>query len=236
MTEKGFKIAWPVLELREVTKLHVTPAETITALDRVDLKLNRGELIAIMGSSGSGKSTLLNVAGGLDMPSSGKVFVHGSELGKMDEAARAALRRRKIGYVFQDYNLIPTLSLGENIALPLELDGMNEKRALAMARQAMADLGVENIFTRFPGEVSRGQAQRAAIARALVSEDRLLLADEPTGALDSNSAEEVMRVLRRRIDSGATGLLVTHEMRFAGWADRVIYLKDGRIVDSSEAM
>lgn len=235
-TDKGYNVAWPVLELRNVTKIHKTGSEDVVALSDADLKLNRGELVAVMGPSGSGKSTLLNVAGGLDTPTSGKVLIHGTDLGKMDDAARSATRRRRIGYVFQDYNLLPTLTLAENVALPLELDGRKENVARAAALSAMADLGIDDLADRFPGEVSRGQAQRAAIARAFVSKDRLLLADEPTGALDSNTAEDVMRLLRTRVDAGATGLLVTHETRFAGWADRVIFLKDGKISETSEEM
>lgn len=224
----------PVLELRDVTKIHVTVSEKVVALEGANVTLQRGELVAVMGPSGAGKSTLLNVAGGLDSPTSGTVLVHGRALGSMTEAERARTRRQSIGYVFQDFNLLPTLTLAENVALPLELDGTAEKGARESAVRALTDLGIENLADRFPGEVSRGQAQRAAIARAFVTDERLLLADEPTGALDSNTAEDVMRLLRTRVNAGATGLLVTHETRFAGWADRVIFLKDGIITNAGE--
>lgn len=224
----------PVLELRDVTKIHVTGSEEVVALAGANLSLNRGELVAVMGPSGAGKSTLLNVAGGLDTPTAGAVLVHGTELGAMTEAERAKTRRQNIGYVFQDFNLLPTLTLAENVALPLELDGAPEKEARESATRALTELGIDNLADRFPGEVSRGQAQRAAIARAFVTDERLLLADEPTGALDSNTAEDVMRLLRTRVNAGATGLLVTHETRFAGWADRVIFLKDGVITNAGE--
>lgn len=214
-------------------KTHDSGAQKVVALDHVDFTLERGELVAIMGPSGSGKSTLLNMAGGLDSPDSGDVIVNGQNLVSMSVADRAEVRRTQIGYVFQDYNLIPTLTVAENVSLPLELDGVKESVAREQALKGLAELGLESLADRFPAEVSRGQAQRTAIARALLGEGRLLLADEPTGALDSNSSEEVMVLLRDRVDHGATGIIVTHESRYAGWADRVVFLRDGAIVDST---
>ncbi|AZQ77415.1 ABC transporter ATP-binding protein [Flaviflexus ciconiae] len=221
------------LQLVDVLKTHDSGAQKVVALDRVDFTLERGELVAIMGPSGSGKSTLLNMAGGLDSPDSGDVIVNGQNLVTMSVADRAEVRRTQIGYVFQDYNLIPTLTVAENVSLPLELDGVKEAVAREQALKGLAELGLESLADRFPAEVSRGQAQRTAIARALLGEGRLLLADEPTGALDSNSSEEVMMLLRDRVDHGATGIIVTHESRYAGWADRVVFLRDGAIVDST---
>lgn len=221
------------LQLVDVLKTHDSGAQKVVALDRVDFTLERGELVAIMGPSGSGKSTLLNMAGGLDSPDSGDVIVNGQNLVTMSVADRAEVRRTQIGYVFQDYNLIPTLTVAENVSLPLELDGVKESVAREQALKGLAELGLESLADRFPAEVSRGQAQRTAIARALLGEGRLLLADEPTGALDSNSSEEVMVLLRDRVDHGATGIIVTHESRYAGWADRVVFLRDGAIVDST---
>lgn len=221
------------LQLVDVLKTHDSGAQKVVALDRVDFTLERGELVAIMGRSGSGKSTLLNMAGGLDSPDSGDVIVNGQNLVTMSVADRAEVRRTQIGYVFQDYNLIPTLTVAENVSLPLELDGVKEAVAREQALKGLAELGLESLADRFPAEVSRGQAQRTAIARALLGEGRLLLADEPTGALDSNSSEEVMMLLRDRVDHGATGIIVTHESRYAGWADRVVFLRDGAIVDST---
>lgn len=221
------------LQLVDVLKTHDSGAQKVVALDRVDFTLERGELVAIMGRSGSGKSTLLNMAGGLDSPDSGDVIVNGQNLVTMSVADRAEVRRTQIGYVFQDYNLIPTLTVAENVSLPLELDGVKEAVAREQALKGLAELGLESLADRFPAEVSRGQAQRTAIARALLGDGRLLLADEPTGALDSNSSEEVMMLLRDRVDHGATGIIVTHESRYAGWADRVVFLRDGAIVDST---
>lgn len=220
-----------VVEFRDVVREHATGAETIVALDHASFVINRGELVAIMGPSGSGKSTLLNLAGGLDTPTSGQVLIDNVDIAAMSAAERAVVRRRRVGYVFQDYNLVPTLTLVENVALPLELDGVKEAAAREAGLAAMAELGLESLADRFPGEVSRGQAQRASIARAFVGENRILMADEPTGALDSQAGEEVMRILRSRVDAGSTGIVVTHESRFAGWADRVIFLRDGAVTE-----
>src|SRR5699024_2150664 len=191
-----------------------------------------GELVAVMGPSGSGKSTLLHLAGGLDTPTSGTVTLAGDEISAMNPTARAGLRRRRIGYVFQDLNLIPALTAAENVALPRELDGLAVRKARKEALAALDQVGIAELADRFPEEMSGGQQQRAAIARALVGPRRLVLADEPTGALDSVTGEAVMRILRARIDAGAAGLLVTHEPRFAAWADRTVFLRDGHLVDA----
>ena len=223
-----------VLQMQGVLKTHQSGMQKVVALDHLDLTLRKGELVAVMGPSGSGKSTLLNMAGGLDSPDSGSVLVHGVDIVGLSQEKRAEVRRTQIGYVFQDYNLIPTLTIAENVGLPLELDGAGEERAREQAMAGLSELGLETLADRFPAEVSRGQAQRAAIARALIGEGRLLLADEPTGALDSGSSEDVMGLLRDRVDRGATGIIVTHESRYAGWADRVVFIRDGAIVDSTE--
>jgi len=186
-----------------------------------------------MGPSGSGKSTLLHIAGGLDSPTAGQVLVEGRDLAALSAAQVAAVRRRSVGYVFQDLNLLPSLSALENVALPLELDGVRGGMARTAARAALDEVGVGALAGRFPDELSGGQQQRVAIARALVGPRRLLLADEPTGALDSTTGEEVLRVLRARCEAGAAGVLVTHEARHAAWADRVVFLRDGVVVDQS---
>ena len=222
-----------VLELRAVTRVHGSGAAQVHALREVSLVVRPGELVAVMGPSGSGKSTLLTIAGGLDAPTSGEVYVEGQPLSRMSAGEVAALRRRSLGYVFQDLNLIPALTAAENVMLPLELDGVRARPARAAARAAMDEVGVAELADRFPDEMSGGQQQRVAIARALVGDRRLVLADEPTGALDSETGEAVLRVLRARVDAGAAGLLVTHEARHAAWADRVVFVRDGVIVDTT---
>ena len=203
------------------------------ALDDVSLSVTAGELVAVMGPSGSGKSTLLNLAGGLDSPTSGDIFVEGTFLGGLTRAALAQVRRRSIGYVFQSLNLIPSLTAIENVMLPRELDGTPTRRARRDALRALTEVGLTELADRFPDDMSGGQQQRVAIARALVGDRRLVLADEPTGALDSQTGEDVLRLLRARCDAGAAGVLVTHDARHAGWADRVVFLRDGAIVDET---
>ncbi len=223
----------PVLELRAVTRVHGAGAAEVHALRAVSLQVAVGELVAVMGPSGSGKSTLLTLAGGLDSPTSGTVLVEGTELGTLSRGALAGLRRRSIGYVFQDFNLVPALTAAENVALPRELDGDSSRAARRLATAALDEVGIRELADRFPDDMSGGQQQRVAIARALVGERRLVLADEPTGALDSETGEAVLRLLRQRCDAGASGVLVTHEARHAGWADRVIFLRDGVVVDET---
>ena len=222
-----------MLELRSVHRTHGSGEAAVHALRGVSLTVRPGELVAVMGPSGSGKSTLLNLAGGLDSPSSGEVCVDGQVLGALNRQALAGLRRRRIGYVFQDLNLLRSLTAAENIALPLELDGVGVRKARRLALAALAEVELEGFPQRFPDEMSGGQQQRVAIARALVGDRRLILADEPTGALDSHTGEAVLRLLRSKVDGGAAGVLVTHEARHAAWADRVVFLRDGVVVDTS---
>jgi putative ABC transport system ATP-binding protein len=223
----------PVLELRNVSRTHGKGDTAVHALRGVSLAVEPGELVAVMGPSGSGKSTLLHLAGGLDSPTDGQVLVEQTVLGGLSRAQVAALRRRSIGYVFQDFNLIPALTAAENVALPRELDGVSARKARKQAIEALDEVGIAELADRFPDDMSGGQQQRVAIARALVGERRLVLADEPTGALDSETGEQVLRLLRARIDAGAAGLLVTHEARHAAWADRVVFLRDGVTVDDT---
>lgn len=219
------------LEFRGVSCTFGKDVTEVKALDNVSFTLNPGELVAVMGPSGSGKSTLLNVGGLLQKPTSGEVLINGVESSQLSQKQAAQLRRDFIGVVFQRYNLISTFSVGENIALPLELAGEKYQEVRPQIEQALAEVGLDGMIDRFPEEISGGQAQRVAIARALIGNRGLLLADEPTGALDTSTSDEVIKILRSRIDGGAAGLLVTHEPRFAGWADRVIYLRDGRITE-----
>ncbi|MEH1028864.1 ABC transporter ATP-binding protein [Micromonospora profundi] len=222
-----------MLELRAVHRTHGTGPAAVHALRGVSLVVRPGELVAVMGPSGSGKSTLLALAGGLDRPTQGDVRVEGQRLGALDPRGLAQLRRRRIGYIFQQLNLLGSLSALENVALPLELDGVGGRKARTAALAALAEVGLPALADRFPDQLSGGQQQRVAIARALVGERRLVLADEPTGALDSQTGEAVLHLLRRRVDAGAAGILVTHEARHAGWADRVVFLRDGVLVDTT---
>ncbi|HEX5543745.1 MAG TPA: ABC transporter ATP-binding protein [Micromonospora sp.] len=222
-----------VLELRQVHRTHGDGEAAVHALRGVSLVVRPGELVAVMGPSGSGKSTLLNLAGGLDSPSQGEALVEGQHLGSLNRRQLARLRRRSIGYVFQDFNLLASLTAVENVALPLELDGVGVRAARRLALAALAEVELADLGPRFPDEMSGGQQQRVAIARALVGDRRLVLADEPTGALDSQTGEAVLRLLRARVDAGAAGVLVTHEARHAAWADRVVFLRDGVMVDTS---
>ncbi|MFE5866295.1 ABC transporter ATP-binding protein [Streptomyces virginiae] len=223
----------PVLQLDQLVRTHGSGATEVHALRGINLSVFPGELVAVMGPSGSGKSTLLTLAGGLDTPSSGRVIVEGTDITTASRKQLAALRRRSIGYVFQDYNLIPALTAAENVALPRELDGISARKARASAVAALEEMGLGQLADRFPDEMSGGQQQRVAIARALVGDRRLVLADEPTGALDSETGESVLALLRARCDAGAAGILVTHEPRFAAWADRVVFLRDGSVVDET---
>jgi putative ABC transport system ATP-binding protein len=222
-----------VLVLRAVTRSHGTGETLVHALNGVSLTVHPGEFVAVMGPSGSGKSTLLNIAGGLDRPTAGEVHVEGTALTGLSRAGLARLRRRSIGYVFQSLNLLASLTALENVMLPLEQDGVGTRRARRDAAGALASVGLDGLDGRFPHEMSGGQQQRVAIARALVGPRRLLLADEPTGALDSRTGEAVLRLLRDRVDDGAAAVLVTHDSRHAAWADRVIYLRDGAIADTA---
>jgi putative ABC transport system ATP-binding protein len=224
-----------VLELRGVTRIHGKGAAEVHALRGVDLTVTGGELVAVMGPSGSGKSTLLSLAGGLDSPTGGEVLIEGTPLTSRNKAQLAAIRRRSVGYVFQDYNLIPALTAAENVALPRELDGMSARKARAEALAALEEVGLRAEADRFPDEMSGGQQQRVAIARALIGDRRLVLTDEPTGALDTETGEAVLKLLRKRCDEGAAGVLVTHEARHAAWADRIVFIRDGLIVDESAA-
>jgi len=226
-------ISNPILSLDNVSRLHGHGETAVRALDRVSLTVHAGELVAVMGPSGSGKSTLLNLAGGLDQPTSGRVVLEGADVAGMSMASLAALRRRSVGFVFQDFNLIPSLTAAENVALPLELDGQRVRKARLIALDSLEAVGIPELADRYPEHMSGGQQQRVAIARALVGKRRLVLADEPTGALDSHTGEAVLRVLRARCDAGASGLLVTHEARHAAWADQVVFLRDGVLVDST---
>lgn len=224
-----------VLSLDEVGRTYVQGKQLVRALGPLSLEVGPGEFVAIMGPSGSGKSTLLTLAGALDRPTEGRVSVLGTDLAGLDSGAAAEMRRRVIGFVFQDLNLLPGLTALENVTLPLELDGVPLKQARAEAEEALAGVRMAGFAGRFPDDLSGGEQQRVAVARAFVGSRTLLLADEPTGALDSVTGELVMRLLRSHCDRGRTVVLVTHDSSHAAWADRVVFLADGRIVDQARS-
>jgi putative ABC transport system ATP-binding protein len=220
-----------LLELRDISKSYGEGASEVHALDDVQLSVEGGQLVAVMGPSGSGKSTLLTIAGSLEEPTSGEVRIADASLSRMSRNDKARLRRRNVGYVFQDFNLLPGLTAVENVALPLELDGIPARKAHQAGLAALDGLGLVDRARSYPDQLSGGERQRVAIARAVVGERHLLLADEPSGALDSTNGEAVMAMIRDACERGVAAVIVTHDAHLASWADRVIFLRDGRIVD-----
>lgn len=227
----------PALEFIDVVKTFGAGSTEVKALGGVSLTVAAGEFVALMGPSGCGKSTLLHLAGGMEEPSAGRVRVAGREVGDLDLAARAALRRCSVGFVFQRLNLLASLTALENVMLPLELEGVGSKAAHVAAREALAAVGLTQQLDRYPDDFSGGQQQRIAIARAVVGERRLLLADEPTGALDTITGDSVIELLAGLpARTGAAVVLVTHEPRFSSWADRVVFMRDGVVVDQTASL
>ncbi len=223
-----------MLELRQVSKVYGRGATEVHALAGVSLSVDAGAMVAVMGPSGSGKSSLLTIAGSLEEPTEGEVLIGGAALSGMSRNAKARLRRRTVGYVFQDFNLLPGLTAAENVTLPLELDGLPARRARAAGLAALERLGLAGQASRYPDELSGGERQRVAIARATVGERRLLLADEPSGALDSGNAQAVMRLAHEACKNGGmAAVVVTHDAQLASWADRVVFLRDGRVTDQT---
>lgn len=223
-----------LLELRHVSRTYPGP-ETVTALHDVSLAVRPGQLVTIMGPSGSGKSTLLSLAGGLETPTEGTVLLSGRELAELSARQLAEVRRREVAFVFQQYNLVPLLTVIENVALPLELDGWSAPRCEAAGREALESVGLADVANAYPEHLSGGQQQRVAIARAIAGEPRVILADEPTAALDSVAGESVMQLIRARVDAGAAAIVATHDARLAALADTVLYLSDGRLLDGVAA-
>jgi putative ABC transport system ATP-binding protein len=218
-----------VLLIDQARRVYGSGHVSVTALDNVSLRVRAGEFVALMGPSGSGKSTLLRLAGGLERPTSGRVLLAGRDLALLDEPGLAQARRRQVGFVFQEANLLPSLTAAENVAIALELDGVRPKAAMAGASGLLESLGLGPAGGRFPAQLSGGEQQRVAIARAVAGGRSLLLADEPTGALDALTGETVMNVLHQRCATGCAVVLATHNVRHAAWADRVVFLADGRI-------
>lgn len=223
-----------IISTQNLTKIFGSGPTAVTALDHVNLSVNAGEFVAIMGPSGCGKSTLLHLIGGLDRPSSGKVMIEGISIAEMDDDRITELRRRKIGFVFQFFNLIPVLNALENAALPITLDGIKPTEAQKKGAEWLARFGLADRLSSRPDQLSGGQQQRVAIARALAAEPSLILADEPTGNLDTRSGEEIASLLRDVARKyGRTVVMVTHDPRIAAYADRIVFLKDGKIVDET---
>jgi putative ABC transport system ATP-binding protein len=222
-----------MLELRQVSKKYGLGANEVDAVSDIELTVERGSLVAIMGPSGSGKSTLLTIAGSLEEPTTGEVVIDGARLSGMSRNDRARLRRRTVGYVFQDFNLLAGLTAVENVSLPLELDGISQKKARTQGMSALEELGLVDRAERYPDELSGGERQRVAIARAVVGKRSLLLADEPSGALDSTNGEAVMRMILAACHGGVAAVVVTHDAKLASWADRVVFLRDGKAVDET---
>jgi putative ABC transport system ATP-binding protein len=224
-----------VLDIVNLRKEYRTGRETVCALGGVSLTVAQGEFVAIMGSSGSGKSTLLHLTGGLDQPTGGQVVVEGRDLAALGDRGRTLFRRRRLGFIFQAYNLLPTLSAVENVALPALIDGFAGAAQAGRAEDLLRQVDLGHRFTHRPQAMSGGEQQRVAVARAMMNDPALILADEPTGNLDSRHAESIWRLLRRLCrEDGRTVVAVTHEAAGATFADRVIFLKDGSLVGSVE--
>jgi putative ABC transport system ATP-binding protein len=222
-----------ILQVENLTKMYGSGPAAVTALDHVNLSIEAGEFVAIMGSSGSGKSTLLHLLGGLDRPTEGRVLLEGTDIATLDDTKLTVLRRKKIGFVFQFFNLIPVLTAQENVALPLTLDG-GHPDAGERARAWLERVGLGRRLSNRPSQLSGGEQQRVALARALITDPALVLADEPTGNLDSRGADDIMGLLRRSVDEwGRTVVMVTHDARMAAYAGRIIFVKDGSIVDDT---
>ena len=218
-----------ILQTRDLKKYYGSGDTQVKALDGVDLSIQQGEFVAIVGTSGSGKSTLLHMLGGLDRPTSGTVTVDGKDIFALKDEALTIFRRRKVGFVFQSYNLVPVLSVWENIVLPVELDGRNVDEAYV--QEVITTLGLEKKLQNLPGQLSGGQQQRVAIARALATKPAILLADEPTGNLDSRTSQDVLGLMKVTGQKFAqTMVMITHNEEIAQMADRIVRIEDGRIV------
>jgi putative ABC transport system ATP-binding protein len=223
-----------IIEVNQLSKIYGSGDTAVKALDGVSLSIAAGQLVAVMGPSGCGKSTLLHLIGGLDQPTSGSVSIEGHDISRMKDDELTKLRRQKMGFIFQFFNLIPVLNAAENAALPLILDGVPHAKAASAAGQWLERNKLADRATHRPDELSGGQQQRVAIARAMVSDPVIILADEPTGNLDTRSSDEIATSLRRLVSEfGRTVLMVTHDPRIAAYADRIIFLKDGKIVDDN---
>lgn len=220
-----------MIQAKQIIKQYATDGQMQTVLQGIDIQIKQGEFVAIMGASGSGKSTLLQLLGGLDQPGSGEIILDNINLSNMNERERTVFRRRKIGFIFQNYQLLPTLTVEENVAFPLYSDGVSKTETVSRVNLLLEQVGLGNQRNSFPSKLSGGQQQRVAIARALALRPRLVLADEPTGNLDRQRGQEILQLLARlHREEGLTVVMVTHDIYAAGYADRIITMQDGRIV------
>ncbi len=219
-----------IIELKNLWRTYELGSEPVHALQGLDLTIGKGEYVAIMGTSGSGKSTLMNIVGCLDKPTSGQYILHGEDISNRSDDELAELRNKTIGFVFQQFNLLPRMSALENVMLPLVYAGVPKQQRNELAQKALTELGLADRMDHRPNQLSGGQQQRVAIARAIVNHPQIILADEPTGALDSNTAQEIMGVFNRLVEAGITVILVTHDPETAGHAQRVIKVRDGKIL------
>jgi putative ABC transport system ATP-binding protein len=223
-----------LIQTEQLTKIYGSGETAVTALDHVTLSVEQGEFLAVMGPSGCGKSTLLHLLGGLDRPTEGNVSIEGTLIANMSDDDLTKLRRRKMGFIFQFFNLIPVLTAVENASLPVTLDGIKPAEARQRAAEWLARFGLGDRLSSRPDQLSGGQQQRVAVARALVAEPALILADEPTGNLDTRSGDEIASLLRQVTkEYGRTVVMVTHDPRIAAYADRIVFLKDGKVVDET---
>lgn len=220
-----------MIELSKISKDYYTEAGTVHALRNIDVKIQSGEFVAIMGQSGSGKSTMLNILGCLDQPTAGQYSLDGINVGDKDDTYRSILRREKFGFVFQSYNLVPRLSAVEQVELPLIYQGANNKREVAL--EALARLNLDDRAHHFPQQLSGGQQQRVAIARSLVVQPQVVFADEPTGALDTQSGLEIMKIFSDLSKEGITIVLITHEQHIADQSSRILEMSDGQVVSDT---
>lgn len=218
-----------LVEIRDVCKVYNPGENEVRALDHVSVSIDEGEYVAIIGQSGSGKSTLMNMLGCLDVPTSGTYMLHGQNVSELDDNELSDIRNREIGFIFQGFNLIPNLTALENVELPLIYRGVGRSQRMELSRRALQKVGLENRMSHKPAEMSGGQQQRVAIARAIAQAPPIILADEPTGNLDSHSTQEIMGILKELYEEGRTVILITHDNEIAAKAKRVIKIKDGHI-------
>ena len=225
----------PIIDLRNIYKIYQMGDNEVRAADDVTLKIYKGEFVAIVGQSGSGKSTLMNIIGCLDVPTSGKYYLNGEDVSELNDDKQAAIRNKTLGFIFQQYNLIAKLNVLENVELSLLYGGISKTKRNEMAKSALERVGLSDKLKNFPNQLSGGQQQRVSIARALAGNPSIILADEPTGALDSKTSREVLDFLKKLNDEGNTIVLITHDQSIASEAKRVVRIMDGKIIYDGDA-